>query len=187
MTVEVTLEAGPVLLRPWAAADRAGLAAQANHVGVWRNMTNRFPHPYTLRDAVQWIAAVEQTDPPQHFAAALDGAVVGGAGIVPIADYGGHAAEVGYWLGPDHWGRGYATEMLAALIRYGFHGLGMERLHATVFGWNEASVRVLDKNGFIAEGRLRGAVSKAGERTDLVIFGLLKSDYGGGGAPAGDR
>ncbi len=181
--IDFTIDAGPVTLRPWRPADRAELAEQANHFEIWRNLTNRFPHPYTLRDADDWIAAVEGSMPPQHFAVLTDGAVIGGAGVVPITDYGGMAAEVGYWLGQDHWGKGYASAILDALVRYGFGALGMGRLHATVFRWNPASARVLEKAGFQLEGTLRAAVDKAGETTDLLMYGLLLSDYGHGHVP----
>jgi len=176
--MEFLIEAGPVELRPWRSGDRAALVDQANHYEVWRNLTNRFPHPYTLRDAVEWISSVDGVMPPQHFAAVVDGSLVGGAGVVPITEYGGMSAEVGYWFGPDHWGRGYASAVLEALVRYGFGAFGVDRLHATVFGWNPASMRVLEKSGFLLEGCLRAAVHKAGETTDLLLYGLLLSDYG---------
>ncbi len=178
--IDFSLRADPVVLRPWRATDRAALVAEANHREVWRNLTNRFPHPYTLRDAVQWIDQVSGAVPPQHFAVLVDERVVGGAGAVPIADYGNRAAEVGYWLGPQHWGRGLATTVVNVLVPYAFATLGVIRLHATVFGWNLASVRVLEKNGFSLEGRLRHAVAKDGEITDLLVFGLVIDEYAGG-------
>jgi RimJ/RimL family protein N-acetyltransferase len=150
---------------------------QADHLEVWRNLTDRFPHPYTLRDAVEWIARVEHQSPPQHFAVEVDGAVVGGAGVVPIADFGGRAVELGYWLGPTSWGKGVASAVVETLVPYAFGAFGVIRIHATVFGWNEASARVLAKNGFTLEGRLRRAVSKDGEITDLLVYGLLLEEY----------
>jgi RimJ/RimL family protein N-acetyltransferase len=180
--IELVLPAGPAALRPWRPTDRGALVEQANHREVWRNLSDRFPHPYTLRDAVEWIARVEGRRPPQQFAVVADDCVIGGAGLSPILEFGGRAAELGYWLGPGHWGRGLATSVVEALVPYAFGTLGVMRLHATTFGWNPASGRVLEKNGFRLEGRLRNAVSKDGEVTDLLIYGLLVDEFGGGGA-----
>ena len=176
--IELRLGPGADLLRPWRPADRDGLAAQANHRSVWRNMTDHFPHPYTLRDAAEWIGRVGGRLPPEHFAVVVAGEVAGGAGVVPISQYGGRAAEVGYWLGPDHRGRGLASAVVETLVPYAFGVLGMQRVQAGVFGWNAASARVLEKNGFVLEGRLREAVSKDGETTDLLLYGLVAGDYG---------
>ena len=176
--IELDLGSGGALLRPWRPTDRGELAAQANHRSVWRNLTDRFPHPYTLRDAVEWIGRVEGQTPPQHFAVVVEGRVAGGAGLAPISQYGGRAAEAGYWLGPEHWGRGLASAVVGMLVPYAFGVLGMQRVQASVFGWNEASARVLEKNGFVREGRLREAVYKDGETTDLLLYGLVAGDYG---------
>jgi RimJ/RimL family protein N-acetyltransferase len=176
--IELGLGSGGDLLRPWRSTDRGELVAQANHRSVWRNLTDRFPHPYTLRDAVEWIGRVEDQIPPQHFAVIVGGRVAGGAGVVPISQYGGRAAEVGYWLGPEHWGRGLASAVVETLVPYAFGVLGMQRVQAGVFGWNGASARVLEKNGFLLEGRLREAVYKDGATTDLLLYGLVFDDYG---------
>jgi RimJ/RimL family protein N-acetyltransferase len=71
-----------------------------------------------------------------------------------------------------------ATAAAKAICDYAFGTFGLDRLQATVFGWNPASARVLEKIGFQLEGRHRQAVLKDGERTDLLIYGLL---------PAADR
>ncbi|MBT3285198.1 GNAT family N-acetyltransferase [Candidatus Bathyarchaeota archaeon] len=64
-------------------------------------------------------------------------------------------AEIGYDLMREHWGNGYMTEAVEALVSYGFETLGLERIEATVDPENGASIRILEKNSFQHEGTLR--------------------------------
>lgn len=77
----------PIRLRVWQADDVDELATLANDPEVWRNLKDRFPHPYTRADAMAWIA--RHQDPEQlayQFAIDLDGELVGAAGIEPKQD-----------------------------------------------------------------------------------------------------
>ncbi len=165
------------VLRPWEWDDAADIVAAANHREVARNLTDVFPHPYTLQDAEDWLAlCLGQKDPPFNFAIVVDGRAVGGIGLHMLEGAYGHVANVGYWLAPKMWGRGIATDALGVYVRYAFDTLEVERLQSSVFGWNPASARVLEKCGFRLEGRRRGAVRKFGEVTDELLYGLLRSD-----------
>lgn len=86
-------------------------------------------------------------------------------------------AELGYWLGADSWGAGYATEAAGALVDYGFRDLGLGRVYAQVLEGNTASCRVLDKLGFVVEGVRRRHVRKAGHLRDMTLYGLLHDEW----------
>ena len=88
-----------VTLRLWEEGDEAALAAIANSRKVWRNMTDRFPHPYTIDDAVEWIER-SRTKPEnqRHFAVLVDQQIAGGAGFTRLDDLCRRTAEIGYWL-----------------------------------------------------------------------------------------
>lgn len=60
--------------------------------------------------------------------------------------------QVGYVLAQDAWGKGYATEMCVALLRYGFRDLRLPRIHAITSQPNEASQKVLLKSGLHRHG-----------------------------------
>lgn len=62
--------------------------------------------------------------------------------------------ELGYRLLRSTWGRGYATEAATAAVRYGFDELGVESVVASALRTNRASVRVMEKVGLMADGRL---------------------------------
>jgi [ribosomal protein S5]-alanine N-acetyltransferase len=86
-------------------------------------------------------------------------------------------AELGYWLGADAWGHGFATEAAGALLDFGFAELGLARIYAHVLEGNEASCRVLDKLGMINEGIRRQHVRKGKRLLDVVLFGMLRDEW----------
>ena len=162
-------------IRSWAAADAPALVRNANDPEVWRNLRDRFPHPYTPDDAEIWLTFVAQQEPVTHFAIAVEGEAGGGIGFTIGDDVHARTAEIGYWLGRRFWGRGIATEALRAVTAHAFAAHDLDRVEARVFAWNGASVRVLEKTGYEREACLRRAVAKDGEVTDLLIYGILRA------------
>lgn len=89
-----------------------------------------------------------------------DGAFVGACGLVNID---GEAAEAGYWIARSHWGEGYATEALAAVMAFAFDDLKLARLGAHALADNAASLRVMEKSGFTLGGQeMRVSVPRGG-------------------------
>jgi RimJ/RimL family protein N-acetyltransferase len=87
-----------------------------------------------------------------------------------------HRAEIGYWLAQPYWGRGIMTDAVKVYVSYAFKELSVARLTAHVFAFNRSSARVLEKNEFKLEGRLRKHFSKNGELIDGLLYGLLKEE-----------
>ncbi|MEJ8801343.1 GNAT family N-acetyltransferase [Pontibacter sp. H249] len=83
-------------------------------------------------------------------------------------------AEIGFWLLPDYWGRGYIPEAAKAIVKYGFESMNLNRIEAIVEGGNEQSEQVLQKIGFTYEGRLREREIKNGQVIDLIYYSILK-------------
>lgn len=160
-------------LRPWRAGDEAALVPHANDRRVWRNLRDRFPHPYTLDDATHWVRMASLLTDSQ-FAIEVDGAPVGGIGFEQLDDVYRVGAELGYWLGASLWGRGIMTDAVRAVTEHAFASPEIQRLQAGVFSWNVPSMRVLEKAGFDREGTYRRAVLKDGEVGDLVVFVRLR-------------
>ena len=86
-------------------------------------------------------------------------------------------AEIGYGLGIDHRGQGYATEAASALMNYGFSKLRLHRVQAISSSGNPASIRVIERLGMKLEGRLREANIRDGEWYDLLYYGLLENEW----------
>ena len=86
-------------------------------------------------------------------------------------------AEVGYALTSRHQGQGAMTRALAILLEEAFTRTGLERIEARCALSNLASQRVLEKSGFLREGRLRGYFRLRGERVDNYLYAVLRSDW----------
>lgn len=89
----------------------------------------------------------------------------------------GHQAELGYWVGVPYWNNGYCTEAGKELLKCGFNDLGLVRVHACYLGHNPASGRVMEKLGLRYEGTRIQHIMKWGKLEDLVLMGLLKSNW----------
>src|SRR5881397_113257 len=107
-------------LRPFRDGDQADIVRQANNPNVARHLRDRFPQPYTWKDAEEWIEHAAKQSPALNFAICVEGRVVGGIGLMPGTDIHRVSAEVGYWLGEPFWGRGIAACALRGLTKYAF-------------------------------------------------------------------
>eukprot|EP00455_Lapot_gusevi_P009633 TRINITY_DN14329_c0_g1_i1.p1 TRINITY_DN14329_c0_g1~~TRINITY_DN14329_c0_g1_i1.p1 ORF type:complete len:189 (+),score=20.20 TRINITY_DN14329_c0_g1_i1:51-617(+) len=154
------------------------LALQANNRKIWRNLRNAFPHPYTRDHAELWISlASQEPSPSTNLAIFVQNQFAGGIGLqLPNPDdVECRNAELGYWLGEEFWGQGIATDAVGVFVDYAWKVLPqLHRLQAYVTGWNEASKRVLLKNGFIQEVVLKDYYFKDGEFVDAVLFYKLR-------------
>lgn len=162
------------VIRSWQPQDVPVIVRHANSRRVWRNLKDRFPHPYTTSDAEQWIHAAIQAMPQTHFAIAIHGEAVGGIGLDLQTDVFRRSAEIGIWLGEEYWGRGIATEAVRAMTDFAFANFDLCRIYAGVFEWNPASMRVLEKGGYSFEGRLRKSVTKDGQTIDQLLYAVIR-------------
>jgi RimJ/RimL family protein N-acetyltransferase len=160
-------------IRAWREADLPSLVAHANNRNIWINLRDRFPFPYTLRDGRAFIQTAPAMTPETFFAIAVGGQAVGGIGLVLQTDVERVSAEVGYWLGEALWGRGIVTEALRAITEYGIGTLGLTRIFALPFAHNTASCRVLEKAGYVLEGRLRRSAIKNGVIVDQCQYAFV--------------
>ncbi len=77
----------------------------------------------------------------------------------------------------NFWRKGYGTESLNLFLEYVFTVLGLHRIKSCVYAYNEGSLALHKKCGFVQEGVERSATYKRGEYHDVVLFGLLKDEY----------
>ncbi|MFA7249774.1 MAG: GNAT family N-acetyltransferase [Dehalococcoidia bacterium] len=163
-----------VWLRPWRDEDAPALAGHANNRNVSRNLRDHFPYPYTDADAREFLARRVSQAIPENLAIEAGGGAAGGIALRSGQDVNRGTAEIGYWLAEPHWGRGIMTEAARAITAYGIERLSLRRIEAGVFERNLASARVLEKAGYVLEGRLRRAVIKDGEVMDTLVYAYVR-------------
>jgi RimJ/RimL family protein N-acetyltransferase len=166
-------------LRPLVSEDAESLPQHGNDRQIWLNLRDRFPHPYTRADAEQYIARVASQDPVTSFAIVVDGAAVGGITLTPGHDIERVSAESGYWIGRAYWGRGIATGAIRGVTGHAFRTLGLERVFAVPFVRNAASVRALEKAGYVREGVMRRSALKDGALLDQYLYAAYADRWEG--------
>ena len=157
-------------IRPWRLDDAESLARHANNRKVWVALRDLFPHPYTTKDAHEFLHRAISEQPTTKFCIEVEGVAAGGIGIHLGQDVHEHTATLGYWLGQDFWGRGIMTEVVAALTDFCFQNFPLRRISAEVYANNPASACVLEKAGFVFEGRLKNNVIKDGKLLDSLLY-----------------
>jgi RimJ/RimL family protein N-acetyltransferase len=105
----------------------------------------------------------------------VEGEACGGIGIELHTDVERVSAEIGYWLGEAMWGRGIITEALTAVTAEAFARFDLTRLYAVPFADHIASVRVLEKAGYVREGHLRQSAIKNGAIRDQLLFAAYRN------------
>jgi RimJ/RimL family protein N-acetyltransferase len=168
------LDCGPCVVRDWRRNDKESLVRVANNRSIWRNLEDRFPHPYTDADADCWFALLEKLPDVTHWAVEVEGEAVGGIGFERGEGVHAKSARLGYWLGEPYWGRGIMTAAVRATSDYILAHFDLARLEAPVFEWNPSSMRVLEKCGFVREGVLRRSVFKDGQLIDCALYARVR-------------
>jgi RimJ/RimL family protein N-acetyltransferase len=161
-------------LRPFRPSDAPTLARHADNRQVWLNLRDAFPHPYTVADAEWYIGHTAGQAPVTTFAIEVGGEAVGSVSLTLGSDIERYSAEIGYWLGEAHWGKGVVGAAVAAATAYAFHQLDLLRVFAVPFARNAASARVLERAGYRLEGTMRRSAVKDGEVLDQHLYAALR-------------
>ena len=137
-------------LRPFKRRDAAQLPELLDDWQVARWLA-RAPHPYTAEDGRGWVRISRRVlrrekGLPLAILRKRDDVLVGGVGL------SFETGEIGYWFGQQHWGNGYATEVVSLMTGVGFVEAELPNLWAAVLPGNNASCRVLEKVGYRQRG-----------------------------------
>ena len=162
-------------IRTWSSRDADALVKYANNRNVWLNMRDAFPHPYTEASAQAFLDAVSRQDPTTFFAIATPTEAIGGIGITLNRDVHRFTAEMGYWLGEPYWGKGIMTETVSKFTEYAFECFPLVRIYAEPYANNSPSCRVLEKAGYVLEGRLRNSAIKDGRILDQFMYSQVRA------------
>ncbi len=161
-------------------ADADEMARLANDREMSRGLATEFPYPYDRNNAVSFIeSATELMMRGIGFHLAIrrasDGAFLGviGAEHNPLSK----RCKIGFWLGKEHWGKGYGKEAAKLMLHLCFTELEANRVVGEVHTFNERSMVLLSKLGFKKEGILRQESFIDGVYVDDVVLSILKEEY----------
>lgn len=166
-------------LRRWRIEDAKDIAETLNNRKVLDNLRDGIPFPYTVKDAEEFIAAMNATDPTVTFpfAITIDDKAIGSIGAFRQSNIHFRTAEIGYYLGEPYWGKGYGTCAVKLICEYIFQHTDIIRLYAEPFADNIGSCRILEKCGFELEGVLRKNAVKNGVVVDMKMYSVLSPSY----------
>jgi ribosomal-protein-alanine N-acetyltransferase len=167
------------VIRQWRMADADALVRHANNLNVARQLRDRFPHPYSRANAHAFLKAAISTPDTSNLAIDVQGEAVGAIGYVVGVDVERYSAEIGYWLGEAHWGRGIVTEALGLVTDHVFTTVNLLRLFALPFADNAGSIRVLEKAGYVREAILRSSSVKNGQPRDQALYARINAEWRG--------
>jgi RimJ/RimL family protein N-acetyltransferase len=162
------LETERLSLRKPTLADVKAIARLANDRRIAEN-TRRLPYPYLQDHAVQFVNSLSDANSETVFLIELDRQPVGMVGVDWRAP---ETPELGYWLGVDHWGQGFATEAARAVIDFTFEEFDVEHLISGARVANPASRNILEKCGFQWSGVELHRFEAIGSSTPVDCFRL---------------
>ncbi|MDP4023073.1 GNAT family N-acetyltransferase [Methylobacterium sp. NEAU 140] len=171
----------------WPTARDAGAITRLAGDRAVAEMTARIPHPLERRVVDAFLLEVRGANLAGTGLTlaiadrAAPGRLIGLVGIA-LAE-GGEAPHLGYWLGRERWGTGLMSEAAAALVHAYFAWAGGTRLIAEARVDNPASRRVLERAGFVAEGRTVRSVPLRGGDHAVDCFRLDRAGWLAAAAP----
>jgi ribosomal-protein-alanine N-acetyltransferase len=161
-------------LRDWKTDDAVALQKHADNTNISDFLLDRFPSPYTMDDAINWIGLMQNQNPITIFVIAVDDELAGVIGLELREDVYCKSPLIGYWIGEEYWGRSIMPEAVKLITTYAFTNFDIVRIQAGVLGNNPKSMRVLEKAGFIKEGIMKNAIVKKGQILDEHIYAICK-------------
>ncbi len=145
----------------------------------WNPNVNQFmavPWPESIEGTRAWWEAVRSQDPGPFLIVTLEGGDPIGACSLESIDTRSRSAVLGIWVAEAHWDRGYGTDAVRTLCRFGFREVNLQRIGLTVYEMNPRAKRAYEKAGFTEEGRLRRAHFVGGRHGDVILMGCLAEE-----------
>lgn len=169
-----------LLIRPYSLKDTDAVWRVISHPKIYPT-TYAIPRDYPRKRVIWWFQCIENN---MRSGAAYEfgmfdkssGEYIGNCGIINIM--AAHkSGMITYFTDPEKWNSGYATEAAAAMLRFGFDILSLNRIGGTCMSINPASALVMQKIGMTLEGTARQELLKDGIYYDIQHFAILRSEF----------
>ena len=169
---------GSVTLRSRTEADVDVLFRVAADLATWEE---RKPSSPALLTREAFAAGLTQADSDSSgkrlgFVIDVDGAAVGGVSLFGFDELARHA-EVGIAVIAESRGKGVGTAAISQAIEFAFVRCNLRRVHLQAIASNLGAIRAYQKAGFVIEGHLREHAWVRGRYEDIVVMGILRSDW----------
>ncbi|OQS02978.1 hypothetical protein THRCLA_04703 [Thraustotheca clavata] len=176
-------------LTNWIPEYKESLIRYADNPNIAKYLACRFPSPYTEEDALWYLNYAQTTEDERLMAIVRQDkstGVIEAIGSIGFSFYKGereHSGEFGYWLGEKFWGKKLMTAVAKTFLdeciepyRHQHKPVTLSKLTAVVYTPNTGSVRVLEKNGFEIEAKLKRYAWKDGQYYDAYILSRFYDD-----------
>ena len=174
---DVNVTGETVLLRAMGPDDAEALWRWNHDPDVMRFMDAGYPqHPGRVRTWLQERPSNAYGDVLFGIETRADGRLIG---LIRLRDAEPETgcAELDIYIGEkDCWGKGYGTDAVRTVCRYGFDTMRLHKVSLTVVAGNEGARRAYEKVGFVEEGRLRSVFRRDGAWHDKLTMGLLEGE-----------
>jgi RimJ/RimL family protein N-acetyltransferase len=175
-TIETrTLTTERLILRPFELSDAECVSKLCNNFNVYKS-TLSLPYPYPIESALSWIPThKENFDNDRIYEFAITDKETGTLyGCMGLSNNQKHKnGEIGYWIGEEYWGKGYASESLTAIVYFAFSCKNYHKVYARHYESNPASGRVMQKAGMIYEGKQADQIYKNNKFETLILYGII--------------
>jgi RimJ/RimL family protein N-acetyltransferase len=169
--------------------DAATMAAWTEDIGYLRLEDTSTAIPLSAERAEEEIESLHNGFDALAFGLRTldDDRLIGSIGFFDI-EWANRVAWLGMGIGDRaYWGQGYGSEALSLALRYAFCELNLHRLSLSVIAYNARAIALYEKAGFRREGVFREYGERDGRRYDLILYGLLRTEWAGASSAAKPR
>ena len=167
-----------VRLRAFDNSDLMRCLAYSNDYDVMRGASGAILYPSTVDDEARAMGqSTSYTSGEYQFASETldESRFIGKCGFTRV-NWKNRVAEIAILIGEkDCRGKGYGTDAVQVLCRFGFEEMNLHKLKAVVFDFNESALRCYEKCGFVREGLLKEEMFREGRYHDVAVLGLLRN------------
>ncbi len=179
-SLALPLKTRRLLIREYVDEDWPAVYAYVKDPSFWKFQAGEPPSEERVKALIQW-AVREQNITPRinYYLAVTDNKSneLIGEGVLKVIPPGHGQGEIGFGVAPQHWKKGYGTEIARALIDAGFKTFNLHRIAGQCAPENKASIRVMQKLGMAREGLLREHYRSGDRYWSSVIYALLVREF----------
>ena len=173
-----TIETDRLILREVTTEDAPDMFTYLSDHEVVKHMgLEPYQTPNEVLEEIEWYQSIYKEGSGMRWGITLkdSGKIIGSCGFLNMKPRH-YRAEIGYELSKEYWGKGIANEALQAVVKYGFLNFQLERIEALIEPANLASIKLVEKQGFMREGMLRHYEYTCGKFDDLYMYSILKDE-----------